>query len=131
MSNLVRKTDNKKKEGYNMKHIKIEVKDLGEGWGKVLKIVEQTHRGHNFGISGNSYTYKNFTITSLSCISCRSSNYFYVRGSNKDKDNNFIRVPSEECLQDLRETVRAYNTEFTDKKDIKPIFIKDGTEIME
>ena len=104
-----------KKEN-NMKHIKIEVKDLGKEWGKVLRIVEQTHRGYNFGdCNVTSFLHNDFGLYSVAIPSSIDPDILYVRGDNKTKDNLMICVPSEKWLQKVRETVRAYNKYFKDK----------------
>ena len=105
-----------------MKHIKIEVKDLGEGWGKVLRIVEQTHRGHNFkgstkGVyNNNSYCFEGFALISITGIAV-DNHALYVRGKNKNSDDVIVLVPSEEWLQRLRSTVKKYNKEFRMNED--------------
>ena len=95
-----------------MKHIKIEV--LKTKWGnKVLRIVEQTHRGNDFGVDDCEFEHNGFYL--------RSGEYpeihldgLYVRGDDERGDNWILCVRSEEWLSALRDAVKAYNHYFVD-----------------
>ena len=96
-----------------MKHIKIEV--LRTKWGnKVLRIVEQTHRGVDFGIDSDGvFEHNGFSLRSSEYPSALPTmDALYVRGSSKEDDNRVVCVPSEEWLNALRDAVKAYNRFF-------------------
>ena len=96
-----------------MKHIKIEVKDSGE-WGKLLRIVEQTHRNNELGERDNNFEFEGFYLSSHS-YPAQTNNGLYTRGYDSNLDNNIVEVPSEQWLSRLRKTVRAYNEKFKDE----------------
>ena len=95
-----------------MKHIKVEV--LKTEWGnKVLRIVEQTHRGQAFGKDDYTFEHKGFYLRSSEYPAAVSDGLF-VRGDSEEDDNRVVCVPSEEWLDALRDTVKAYNRYFAD-----------------
>ena len=112
-----------------MKHLKIEIKDV-EGWGKVGRIKEQTHRGEEFGEKDISFETSNrFWLTSIGYPSAMGDG-LCVRGDNKERDNHLFIVSSEKWLAYLRVAVSEYNWLFRDKSDEKEESKKD-IEIIE
>ena len=99
-----------KGEGQMRKHLSIEVNTV-KGWGKLLRIKEQTHRGDEFGEGWNKFIFNDFRLCSAASLT-DGCNVFYVRGTNESCDNNVILVPSEEWLIDCCAAVRAYNIYF-------------------
>jgi len=106
-----------------MKHLKLEVKTV-KGWGKLLRVVEQTHRGKDFGDSEGGYKFISGEFTLISAISVALisaisvalvGNCLYVRGEVTENDNDCVVVPSEEWLEQCRKAVRAYNDFYAGK----------------
>jgi hypothetical protein len=99
-----------------MKHLRLEV--LTTVWGRLLRIVKQTHRGSSFGNDqeGNAFLHDGFRLTSLCrpAIQCGGLGFF-ARGSDTGDDYIILAVPSEEWLEKCRAAVRAYNQHFGDK----------------
>ena len=112
-----------------MKRLVIEIKDV-EGWGKVGRIKEQTHRSDKFGEKDLIFKASNeFQLTSID-FPLSMINGLYVRGSNKETDNYSFIIYSEEWLAYLRVAVSEYNWFFRDKGDKKEEPTKD-IEIIE
>jgi len=112
-----------------MKHLKIEIKNV-EGWGKIGRIKEQTHRSDKFGEKDLIFKASNgFQLTSISYPSVMGDS-LCVRGDNKERDNHLFIVSSEKWLAHLRVAVSEYNWLFRDKSDEKEESKKD-IEIIE
>jgi len=110
-------------EGQMRKHLSIEVNTIA-GWGKLLRIKEQTHRGDEFGEGWNKFIFNDFRLCSAASLT-DGCNVFYVRGTNESCDNNVILVPSEEWLIKCCAAVRAYNIYFGGG------ISEDGVEVIE
>ncbi|RLG10266.1 hypothetical protein DRN73_08215 [Candidatus Pacearchaeota archaeon] len=114
-----------------MKHLKIEVKTV-EGWGKFLRVVEQTHRGNAFGERWNTFTCNGFTLKSLGHIDVSIDlNCLYVLGEDEKLDKLCVVVPSEEWLKGCKEAIRAYNNHFSEKKNEEGKKNKEDVEVIE
>ena len=112
-----------------MKRLVIEVKNV-EGWGKIGRIKEQTHRSDKFGEKDIYFKASNgFWLVSYD-FPLSMSKGLYVRGSNKETDNYSFIIYSEEWLAYLRVAVSEYNWFFRDKSDEKEESKKD-IEIIE
>jgi hypothetical protein len=97
------------------KHIKIEAEEIANGY--VVTIVEQTHRGSDFGVRGNEdWKAPNGLVLAsagypAAIVEDEQLLYFYVRGSSVPTD--FYRVHlSEPHFAKLRAAVEAYNKAF-------------------
>lgn len=99
-----------------MKHIKIEIRTTPKG--KVGRIVEQTHRGIEFGRETKSYLHNEFELSSVGYPNSEL-NKLFVKGSYDYGADNSFKIPSELWLSKLRACVKAYNREFRYKKSDK------------
>ena len=96
-----------------MKHLKIEV--LTTAWGKILRIVEQTHRGKEFGRDGQeSFTASNGFLLQSYCFpeGGGAGESLLVRGSSVKEDMKIVVVRSDEWLERCCEALREYNRIF-------------------
>lgn len=96
-----------------MKRLVLEV--LTTKWGKLIRVIGQTHRGVAFAHKTNNLSV--FLATGgFNLMSQTSPEYgidcLFVRGSNSDKDKDVIVVPSEEWLSRCEEAVKEYNKKF-------------------
>jgi hypothetical protein len=115
---------------------KLAIKEIPNENGEITKIqiIEQTHRGRNFGKDGRcSFLHDNgFLLSSRGQPQEVNKNlldkenneeignvYYglYVRGSTNQCDENILIVPSNTWLEDMREAVRSYNEHFCTCKD--------------
>ncbi|KKS07452.1 MAG: hypothetical protein UU61_C0016G0021, partial [Parcubacteria group bacterium GW2011_GWB1_41_4] len=120
-----------KKEGQMKKHLSIKVKTV-KGWGKLLRIIEQTCREGDFGNVNEEekffhFRYDDFILTS-GAYPAIGSDQLYVRGAKKEKDNEVLLVPSEEWLIDCCAAVKAYNKQFAGEEEK---ITAEDTEIIE
>jgi hypothetical protein len=95
------------------KHLKLEV--LTTKWGKILRIVEQTHRMEAFGEARHEFVGENgFKLSSLSEPAAgQDVGALYVRGEDWGKDEAIFLVPNDDWLNKCRAAVRDYNQYFS------------------
>ena len=72
-----------------------------------------TTRGQAFGKDDHTFEHKGFYLRSSEYPAAVSDGLF-VRGDSEEDDNRVVCVPSEEWLDALRDTVKAYNRYFAD-----------------
>ena len=97
------------------KYIKIEW--ITKNQEIILSIIDQTHRGSNFGttiaINGtSSFTSKNDITLYSDCYPERGrigSNLFYVRGNHMNKDYDHIRFPKKSLIYFIN-AINEYNS---------------------
>jgi hypothetical protein len=103
------------------KHLKLEV--LTTKWGKLLRVVEQTHREDAFGKERHDFVGENgFKLSSLSCPAAgQDVGALYVRGEDWGKDEAIIPIPNDDWLDKCRAAVRDYNQYFSgdDKRQVE------------
>jgi len=94
-----------------MKHIKLAV--LPTKWGKLVRIIEQTHVGKHFYPAGEgSFVFNGFTLTSCThpdIAPVGEPDRLYVWGTRPATNHRVLVVPSEEWLKKCRAAVHAYN----------------------
>jgi hypothetical protein len=95
-----------------MKHLRLEV--LTTKWGKMLRVVEQTHRNDEFGeMEMNWFLHEDFQLRSDDFLDLRDDG-LHVRGHLTAEDHAIIIVPSEAWLARCRAAVKAYNQRFAE-----------------
>jgi len=103
-----------------MKRLVLEVRNV-PGWGKLLKVKEQTHRESEFGHNGSTFfNCDGFTLHSV-CYPDTTPDSLCVRGSANSNDRIIIQVPSDEWLDRCRAAVKTYNKFFAEEKECKEI----------
>jgi hypothetical protein len=106
-----------------VKHLKVAIYEI-RGVGNFLEILEQTHRGSDFG-----WTCEEFNSSRGVCL--RSRNHpeatetaLYVRGNSKSMDNVAIRI--KQPIADIIQAVREYNKAF---QDLAPTSVEIGPAV--
>lgn len=115
------------------KYLKLEA--LTTKWGKLLRVVEQTHRGNEFGKDGlweerHEFVGENGFKLSSPCGPAAGqrepwawgAGALYVRGDNRAYDEAIFLVPDDDWLDKCRAAVRDYNQYFSgdDKRRAEP-----------
>ena len=98
-----------------MKRLVIkEYKSLFSRKTKYIKIVEQTHKGSEFGINGNEFEHNGFTIVSSDNPELLSDT-LYVRGYDSGNDLKLVdsSIYSKHIIKKIREAIKAYNEYFS------------------
>ncbi len=105
------------------KHLKIGIKEV-EVFGRkrwFIKILEQTHRGDDFGDNERDFHNRDYEFAMCSSESEGSAieddNMFLVRGETKYDDNNILICDSEDYINRLKSAVRAYNKHFSSEEE--------------
>lgn len=95
---------------------------------RVVRILEQTHRGEDFGKKDSIFVHKNFILQSVNIVAYmddpiaedgRGEHGLFVRGSEDDADNAIVHIPGYDWLHSLEEAVLAYNEFFNKGKKIR------------
>ena len=91
-----------------MKHIKIEAKKAGIGYD--IRVIEQTHKGEDFGNGVDHFEASNrFTLYSISYPMVGSSeNCLFLQGMMSSSDNNVLYV-TKDYLEKITQAVKEYN----------------------
>lgn len=76
-----------------------------------IKIIEQSHRCFQFGVTNNMFCHELFSLSSRVFPEVKD-NRLYVRGTDEGKDNNILDVPSKDWLRKMKKTVKVYNEYF-------------------
>ena len=106
-----------------MKHIRVKV----YGYGKLsncwyVRIVEQTHRGHAFGVGGTKFEASNGVVLESqaepSAVLVETpERRVYMRGNLRDCDWNLLEFSSKETLDRFLFAVKEYNMHFSVEDD--------------
>jgi len=101
------------------KSIKLSVKPIGPDFQTVeIGIVEQSHRGAEFGTCGEEFKHDGFTLSSQGALALYGG-LLYVRGTRRDLDHRTIAVPVATYVK-IKAAVEAYNAFFSfDPRHIK------------
>lgn len=100
-----------------MKHIKLKAKynpKNPENMRVEVRVIEQTHRGHEFGAINSGFLHNNVHLYSCGCPEFRVRSFslsFYLRGdySESDEVSVFMSVAHWEAV---KAAVKAYNEKF-------------------
>lgn len=111
------------------KHIKVKYIEIPEMQIVVLQVIEQTHRGKDFGNSRCYYTAPNGVTLYSVCqpeVIIKSPDgcvcHLYVRGTAISHDNAPIPVPIEywDCI---KRAIRSYNEEDFENPDGEEVLV--------
>jgi hypothetical protein len=100
-----------------MKHLKVALYGI-EGLGTFLKVLEQTHRGDEFGENGEN----GFMASNGLCLISfehpeKTSGRLYVWGSDRKKDDFIIHIRSN--VDEVVQAINEYNEHFKDPAPVE------------
>lgn len=97
-------------------HREIQIEILPDG--EHFVISKQTHRCDEFTPTGNVFTSSDgFRIVSSLFPSSSYDNGMAMRGADKSRDENHMRIPSNGWLKKLQKALDEYNSEFSGEID--------------
>ena len=110
--------------GGRMKHLKIAV--IITPVSNAIQILEQTHKGAEFGKDGTSFTATNgLRLASIIApILNPSENVLYVRGTDSGSDAKIAPVETMADIKRIIEAVKEYNNYFLGEEGGKPCSIE-------
>lgn len=107
------------------KHIKVQATPVGPDFQTVnVQILEQTHRGRDFGKYSSTFTHAGYTLESSSCPQVHGPNFCFMQGSSTYDNNRVLNMPVATFTK-FKAAVEAYNKEFAGPaKTVAPKHIK-------
>jgi len=80
-----------------------------------FQIIEQSHRGSNFGDESSDFSASNGIVLASSLFPQIGYTAFYVRGTNHDEDDKILKTTSK-TFERIQFAIQEYNNFFNGKK---------------